>query len=376
MSYSVKREKGKDTWYCSYRFKDYTGKTVQRKKQGFKTKHEAEAYAEDSINAHEGKVSMSFSAFTEIYLSYSKSRLKASSYKTKECLINSRLLPFFKDKLLCEISKQDVIRLQEYLLSQGCKRTYANDVQGQLTAMLSHAVKIYGLAENPSKIVGKLPGATRKERVIWSEDVFNSAVEYEDKDMYVALWYLLFYGGLRIGEALALTEADIATDGVNISKTFSRYHRQDVITSPKTPSSIRFVHLSPFVMNIIKAYISKMYDFDHVKDRIFPVEQHAAGSALKKLVRESGAPSITLHGLRHSHATMLISQGHSIPAVSKRLGHKDVSTTLRIYTHAYDSDDKAIADKLEKSSSSVTDLLRPLQGYVYEPPKLGACGAL
>ena len=58
-------------------------------------------------------------------------------------------------------------------------------------------------------------------------------------------------------------------------------------------------------------------------------------------------PEITLHGLRHTAASILIAQNTDISTVSKRLGHSRTSVTLDIYTHAIKEADRAAADKLE-----------------------------
>ena len=66
----------------------------------------------------------------------------------------------------------------------------------------------------------------------------------------------------------------------------------------------------------------------------------------KKAIAESGVKRITVHSLRHSHASWLINNGVNILAVSKRLGHKDVSTTLRVYTHLLEQTDNDMMGKL------------------------------
>jgi integrase len=61
----------------------------------------------------------------------------------------------------------------------------------------------------------------------------------------------------------------------------------------------------------------------------------------------SGLPPLTFHGLRHTSATLLISQGAPLKNVSSRLGHSNISTTANVYAHALKSVDKEIAEKLD-----------------------------
>ena len=66
----------------------------------------------------------------------------------------------------------------------------------------------------------------------------------------------------------------------------------------------------------------------------------------KKAIKASGVKNIRLHDLRHSHATILINNGINIVAVSKRLGHADIETTLKTYTHLLSDTNKELIDKI------------------------------
>lgn len=68
--------------------------------------------------------------------------------------------------------------------------------------------------------------------------------------------------------------------------------------------------------------------------------------AIKSACEKTGEPVINVHGLRHSHASLLISQGVNIVLISKRLGHKDPSETLNTYSHFFPSDETAMINNL------------------------------
>jgi integrase len=69
--------------------------------------------------------------------------------------------------------------------------------------------------------------------------------------------------------------------------------------------------------------------------------------AVRRLAKKAGFPGVSLHTLRHSHGSQLLSAGVPLPVVSKRLGHTDIYTTARVYAHALASDESAAAEKWE-----------------------------
>ena len=71
-----------------------------------------------------------------------------------------------------------------------------------------------------------------------------------------------------------------------------------------------------------------------------------------KVVAKAGLPKLTIHGLRHTHATILLEQGVNSKVVSERLGHASVATTMDIYTHV-------LPDMLEKAALAIDAALSP-----------------
>lgn len=359
------KDESRGTWFCSFRVKDCTGRVIQKKKRGFKTKKEAEEYEREALQAYNGDMGMSLASFVEIYLDDARHNLKASTCRLKERLIKTKLLPTFGEKPMMDIDANMVRTFKNNMADRCYSSSYQRGILTQLSAIMNFAVRLYHLKENPVPLAGVVK-QEYKDHIVWTEETFKAAVSHENKDMYVALWYVLFYGGLRIGEALALTEADISDSGINVNKTITRFHKQDYITAPKTQSSIRIVGTPSFVIAIVRAYIAKMYAFDHVRDRVFPVTYSSVKYALKKLIRDSGVPKITPHGFRHSYATMLIHRGAAIPDISKQLGHENTAITMETYTHAYDDAGRRIAAMLDEPKKPVAKMLPCLNGYMLE----------
>ena len=159
----------------------------------------------------------------------------------------------------------------------------------------------------------------------------------------MALFNLLFFSGIRIGEARALTKDDIdfTTNTITISKTFNL---TSGISTPKTKNSYRKVVIPERVCGYIKEmfdgfYVLPEYPFQFRMPRTVAVH-------LKSYCTEAGVTVITPHGFRHSHASMLIRRQVPINAIASRLGDT-VAEVLRTYSHCYKEQDSEIAALLE-----------------------------
>lgn len=137
---------------------------------------------------------------------------------------------------------------------------------------------------------------------------------------------------------MALTVGDINFEKgtINIDKSYQRIKGEDVITEPKTPKSIRVVEMPPQLIEIIKEYITKMFK-PKMDSRLFNCTKYTFEHSMKYYSAKANVKRIRIHDLRHSHASLLIHLGISPIAVSRRLGHEKVETTLNTYSHLYPS---------------------------------------
>ncbi|RHG34400.1 hypothetical protein DW261_10250 [Fusobacterium varium] len=101
-----------------------------------------------------------------------------------------------------------------------------------------------------------------------------------------------------------------------------------------------------FLYKQIKEFAEKRYDY-HSNERLFPITKYYRHHEMNRGSRLSGVKRIRIHDLRHSHVALLIEIGVSILLISKRLGHDNPQTTLRIYGHLYPNKQREIADNLE-----------------------------
>lgn len=159
---------------------------------------------------------------------------------------------------------------------------------------------------------------------------------------------LLYYSGIRFGEfpALTIQDFDFQNNTIDINKSLQRINRQDVITPPKTPKSIRNSIIPGFVMNEVKDYISTIYDLGET-DRVFPFTKSYINNAMARACKKSGVKKIRIHDIRRSHTSYLINLGCAPLLISERLGHEKIQTTLNTYSHLYPNKHQEVVDMIQ-----------------------------
>ena len=150
------------------------------------------------------------------------------------------------------------------------------------------------------------------------------------------MYKVLFWTGLRLGEARALKTDDIDFNNktISVSKSYTRLKGKDVITSPKTKSSIRTIKIDDVLAKDIKEYLDKAkYILDD--NFIFRYNKLYYLQVFKRITSKVLGRNLRLHDLRHSHASFLINNGVDVLLISKRLGHSNTAMTLNVYSHLY-----------------------------------------
>lgn len=341
-------------WYVQFRYTDWTGETKKTTKRGFDTKKEAEEWLMNYLTAKAADVNMSFASLVELYFADLGTRLREYTLRNKHYLIDGKILPYFKDKSVSSITPADIRKWQAEMLKKGYKDTYLRSVYNQLNAIFNYAVTFYNLRENPCHKAGSIGKKNAEEMKYWTVDEFNKFVAaVSDKPTSRVIFTTLFYTGLREGELLALTPADIDTEKgtLSVKHSYQRIDGRDVITPPKTPKSKRTISIPPFLADMLQEYIGSIYGIKN-NNRIFPHTKHYLVKEMTRGCKASGVKKIRIHDLRHSHCALCFSLGFAPLEVAERLGHDDPKTTLRVYAHVYPEAGQQISNKLEELHSS------------------------
>lgn len=295
-----------------------------------------------------------FSSLVTNYLEDMEHRLKPTTMENKRFIIDTKLLPYFGRQKVCDIDTIKIRKWQNELISfrdrddKPFSQTYLKTVNNQMSAIMNYAVSHYHLALNPCKAAGSMGKSNADEMNIWTQAEYEKFSKAISKSSMKLAFDILFYTGMRSGELLALTPADILpSKRIGINKNYAKVKGKEIFLEPKTPKSKRCISIPDFLYDDIQEYISKLYGIEK-GDRIFYFQKTALEKEMKRVSERVGLKPIRVHDLRHSHASMLIELGFSALEIADRLGHESVKTTLDTYSHLYPDKDQKLADRLNQ----------------------------
>lgn len=347
----MKAEKDKKTgkWLIQYRYTDWQGKRRKSTKRGFATKREAEEWLRNFLITQKADFDMKFEDFWKIYCADMETRLWEHTMRTKKYIVELKILPYFGNKRVNDITAADIRQWQNELIKMGYSPTYLKTINNQLSAIFNYAVRYYDLKSNPCAKAGSMGKSKAEEMDFWTGEEFRKFIDsVMNKRLSYMAFMILYWTGMRLGELLALNPKDVDLEKrtISITKSYQRLGKKDVITPPKTSKSKRVITIPEFLAADIKDYMDSLYDLQE-DDRLFPITKYYLEHEMQRGIKESGVKRIRVHDLRHSHASMLIELGFSPLEIANRLGHEKVETTLNTYAHLYPNKQTKLAERLD-----------------------------
>ena len=347
----MKAEKDKKTgkWLIQYRYTDWQGKRRKSTKRGFATKREAEEWLRNFLITQKADFDMKFEDFWKMYCADMETRLREHTMRTKKYIVELKILPYFGNKRVNDITAADIRQWQNELIKMGYSPTYLKTINNQLSAIFNYAVRYYDLKSNPCAKAGSMGKSKAEEMDFWTVEEFRKFIDsVMNKRLSYMAFMTLYWTGMRLGELLALNPKDVDLEKrtISITKSYQRLGKKDVITPPKTPKSKRVITIPEFLATDIKDYMDSLYDLQE-NDRLFPITKYYLEHEMQRGIKESGVKRIRVHDLRHSHASMLIELGFSPLEIANRLGHEKVETTLNTYAHLYPNKQTKLAERLD-----------------------------
>ncbi len=344
-------------WSVRFRYVEF-GKLKQKRLSGFNTKKDADkAYAEFINNNKQHKkseyASITFKDLYKKYFEHVSKRLKPSTLYDTEQNFNKHILPIFAEMKVYQISKLDVLKWQNILNNSNYKYKFKKKLRGYLNSIFKYAVYYYELPVNPVSQVEPFRNTEPKtEMKIWSLEEFKKFIStFNDSEItYKTFFSFLYLTGCRKGEAFALTWDDINFEKkkVRINKNLTRKAMNNLtygIVSTKTGEN-RTIAIPDNLINLLK--VLKNYSYSSfVFGGDTPLADNTTTRVFKKHIIMAGVSPIHIHCLRHSHASLLISNGETIVMVAKRLGHSSIEQTLNTYSHLMHNDENKMLRNLE-----------------------------
>lgn len=266
-----------------------------------------------------------------------------------------KIAPNLKINEINRISYQEI--LNKYAESH--ERQSTMDFHHQLKAAILDAVDEGMISRDPTRkaiIKGKTP-REKKDKYLNQFELQKLIADLDLKEKINTDWliYLIAKTGIRFSEALAITpkDFDFSHQTLNIEKTWN-YKENGGFEPTKNKSSERKVQLDWQTViqfsEIIKGLEEEKPIFINKK-----IYNSTINDTLKRHCINAEIPVITIHGLRHTHASILLYAGVSIASVAHRLGHASMSTTQKTYLHIIQELENTDIDKIMRALTTLNN---------------------
>ena len=302
---------------------------------------------ENMWNIPEIPEDITFSQLYQIYLQDMEPRLRPTTLLSKKHVFSDKILPFFGELRMRTITSAHVRAWQTVILRQGYSPTYQQLIDFQLSAFMNYASRYFDFP-NPCSKAGHIGSTRTKEMHFWTLEEYERFIGcYANEPEPFTAFEILYWTGMRVGELLALTPADIdmTRRQIRITKSYANIDGKDMILPPKTKKSRRSVGIPRFLLDEIRRYLQNHRIAGD--QRIFERTRHYLYYKLVRGCEETGVRRIRIHDIRHSHVSLLINAGFLPLDIAERVGHESVSTTLDVYAHLFPNQQQMLAERLE-----------------------------
>lgn len=341
-----KLNNGKWQAKISYRDKDDMNKVMSKKRQ-FDTKREAQEFEYKFKQQLKTDIddSMTYESLFDAYMEHSKQNANERTQATKQLLANKFWSNLFKKKVT-KITKKDYLDVWLKISQSDYSAGRKNKAIHLLKGVSKFGYLYYDFNDNAKTLNSiKEPPREHRDMNVWTYDDLIEFLPHLDNSLIQVLIWFLFFTGLRIGEARALKIEDFNGIDVTINKSVRSY--KEGLKPLKTHASKRTIQIDDTTKALIEPLLQQEGEF--VFGGIEPIGMSTVQRAWEKAQAKSKSKKIKIHDLRHSHASYLINNDVNIVAVSRRLGHSDVETTLRTYTHLLEETNKKMMNILNSS---------------------------
>lgn len=337
--------KKNNKWYAVVNYVGLDGKYKKAQSKYYKTKREAldSEFVLRQKYKNEDRHSITFYDAYQEYREKKKSEIKPQSvirmdnlFECAEALNNIKV-----DKL----TMQQFKAFKNELSQKDCTTKYKNRVLSLICSVVDYCNQTYGIYNDVPRRCGNFrEDSISQEMQYFTIEEFERFIVQEDDIVFKTLFTLLFFNGLRIGEALALTWKDYDGKEISITKTLVTKIKgvKDYPASPKTKASIRRLPVNARVKSLLDALSVHYKAFPYFDDQWFifggikSLPMSTVALHKNEACKKAEVKQIRIHDFRHSCASYYIVEKKApIILVSKLLGHARISMTLDTYSHLY-----------------------------------------
>jgi integrase len=268
-----------------------------------------------------------------------------TTYRAIDALIARHLA----SATIAKVTERDIVQCVTALNAEGYAARTVRMVKGRISSALSQAI-IDGLrVTNPAKAVKTRKVNMSAGRIMTDDERARLLKAARDHYLGPVVRFALATG-LRRGEIAALEwrHIDLAAGKVSVTQNLSEVGGCLELRDPKTASGIRTVSIPAVIVEELAALKEAQHGLD--SDPVFLSSNARRWSpsgltdAVSWLLKRARLEGMSIHDLRHCHASALLRGGANLRAVATRLGHADPSVTLKVYAHCLPNDDAALAE--------------------------------
>lgn len=349
-------------YFFRIKYKDIFGEWHDYTSPKFKNQKEAkEEEARYRIKISENKVSTANVTFKEIYSEYiseKKKRVKPQTINREEVFF--RHLKSLHNEKINSFDLTKYKKFNQFVSDLPFEADYKNKILGLLKRLITYSKKYYNTSDNINSFIENF----KETNKIKKEMDFFTYEEYKQFDKvitdfkYHTFFETLYFLGIRQGECQALTwnDIDFENNKLHITKTLTTKIKGEkwTISSPKTRNSIRILPIPEKLLNDLKTMYNEARKYSDFTANWFvfgnsePFKETTIQKKKNNYCDLAKVKQIRIHDFRHSCASLLINKGASITLVSKYLGHSNISITLDVYSHMYQSELSKMTEILNK----------------------------
>lgn len=353
-----------------------TGRYVQTTRRGFKTSKEAKLVANQLRIAfangdYPEKQPRNFSDLYNLWFEENKQHFRASTQSAVTNSYENHIKPYFGNKILDKIPPLYCQRIVNNWASQN--KSFAS-LRSLTKQIFTFGINMEICKKNPMARTTLPPSKSESKKANFYnaqelESFFSCLKQMNNLKIYTA-FRLLAFTGMRKSEMLALkwSDIDFKKKSISINKTlsFDSINHSIIIESPKTFASIRSISIDTKTINILKEWKTEQAkDLVMKNETLTDSNQFVIPNSYNKPFNPAhfnrylyalykkfpDLKQITVHGFRHTHASLLFESGATVKEVQQRLGHANFKTTLNIYVHVTKQNDSDVIKKLEDLAS-------------------------